>query len=269
MVSSILAGIGRGLVGFLTRPIKGYAPAFPPDLDALSRVIQPGDVLLVEGNTRIAVAIKYLTQSTGSHAALCVGDRLGVRAADGEPHVLVEATAEAGVTTAPLTKYRDMHVRLCRPVALTPADREAVIRFMVERIGYGYDVRNIVDLARYLLPTPPVPVRLRRRMLALGSGEPTRTICSTLIAQAFQSVRYPILPRVKHWDDDRRVKSAYGRAEVLHIRHHSLYTPRDFDISPYFAIVKPTIETGFDYKRFLWGEDRPVELHPPAGTPQA
>jgi hypothetical protein len=54
--------------------------------------------------------------------------------------------------------------------------------------------------------------------------------------------------------------SGYSRQEILHIRHHSLYTPRDFDLSPYFRIVKPTIETGFDYTRLVWGaaEDEPV-----------
>jgi hypothetical protein len=48
---------------------------------------------------------------------------------------------------------------------------------------------------------------------------------------------------------------------VLHIRHHSLYTPRDFDLSPYFRIVKPTLEYGFDYKLLTWqtdDEDRPA-----------
>jgi hypothetical protein len=38
----------------------------------------------------------------------------------------------------------------------------------------------------------------------------------------------------------------------MHIRHHSLYAPRDFDISPFFSIIKPTIETGFDYKQMMW-----------------
>jgi len=98
----------------------------------------------------------------------------------------------------------------------------------------------------------------RRRALTLGSGRPTQAICSTLIAQAFQAVRYPILQRVKRPDDDRKVKSQFSRDEILLIRHHSLYTPRDFDIPPYFAIIKPTLETGFDYKRFSWGEERPV-----------
>jgi hypothetical protein len=90
-----------------------------------------------------------------------------------------------------------------------------------------------------------VPARWRRRMIALGSGEPSRAICSTLIAQAFESVGYPILPEVRRVD-------AESRREILHIRHHSLYTPRDFDISPFFAVVKPTIETGFDYKQMMW-----------------
>ena len=40
----------------------------------------------------------------------------------------------------------------------------------------------------------------------------------------------------------------------MHIRHHSLYTPRDFDLSPYFEIVKPTLEYGFDYRSLTWDE---------------
>jgi len=86
-------------------------------------------------------------------------------------------------------------------------------------------------------------------MIALGSGDPTRAICSTLIAQAFEAVRYPILPLVERVDDE-------SRQEILHIRHHSLYTPRDFDISPFFTVVKPTIEAGFDYRRLRWAADR-------------
>ena len=89
---------------------------------------------------------------------------------------------------------------------------------------------------RYLMPLP-VPQRWRRRMMALGSGDPTRIICSALIAQAFEPVRYPILPKVT------RVESETARREILEIRHSSLYAPRDFDISPYFEVVKPTIET--------------------------
>jgi hypothetical protein len=45
----------------------------------------------------------------------------------------------------------------------------------------------------------------------------------------------------------------------LEIRHSSLYCPRDFDISPYFNVVKPTIARGFDYKRLHWVEPQAIE----------
>jgi hypothetical protein len=137
---------------------------------------------------------------------------------------------------------------------LTAEEIEQVVQFAVARIGHKYDLRHIIDLARYLLPTPPVPVRWRRRMIALGSGEPTRAICSTLIAQAFQSVRYPILPRVERMPGHQRTGSEYSKKEILHIRHYSLFTPRDFDMSPNFEIVKPTIAAGFDPHTLRWAD---------------
>ena len=153
---------------------------------------------------------------------------------DGEPHVLIEANIGEGVTSAPLSKYFPYHTRLCRPVGLSYEDRTTVCRYAINRIGFGYDTKNIVDLMRFLIPLP-IPQRWRRRMIAFGSGDPTKIICSALIAQAFDAVRYPILPKIT------RAGSRKARREILHIRDSSLYMPRDFDISPYFEIVKPTI----------------------------
>ena len=154
--------------------------------------------------------------------------------ADGEPLVLVEANIGQGVMAAPLSKYARFHTRICRPIGLTEDDCARVCAYAAERIGFDYDLKNIIDLMRYLLPLP-VPQRWRRRMIALGSGHPTRIICSALIAQAFETVRYPILPKVT------RIESEAARQEILEIRHSSLYAPRDFDISPYFEVVKPTL----------------------------
>ena len=254
-IDSLLDRIGAWLARVLQEEASGYEPFTPSDPITLRRVLQPADVLLIEGNQKISIAIKYLTQSTWSHAALYVGDALGPPEDGGEPKTLIEANLGEGVVAVPLSKYATYNTRICRPVGLTVADRQKVIDFMVSRIGLKYDTRNIIDLARYLLPTPPVPVRWRRRMIALGSGEPTRAICSTLIAQSFQQVRYPILPIVERLDDETFAKSAYSRREILHIRHHSLFTPRDFDLSPYFQIVKPTIEGGFDYRALNWSDD--------------
>ncbi len=92
-------------------------------------------------------------------------------------------------------------------------------------------------------------------MLALGSGDPTRVICSTRIAQGFQTVGYPILPRVELLTE-KKCKTCHETVrEILKIRHHSLFTPRDFDVSPYFEIIKPTIERGFDHKQLNWSEN--------------
>ncbi|MFQ5953999.1 MAG: YiiX/YebB-like N1pC/P60 family cysteine hydrolase, partial [Kiloniellales bacterium] len=248
--------IGTWLARYLDEPTGRYVPFSVTPVRLLRQCMRPGDVLLIDGDRRFSVAIKYLTQSTWSHVALYVGDALP-RPSDGsEPRVLIEAELLEGVIAVPVSKYRNFNTRICRPVGLTEEDRRKVVNFMVDRLGMQYDLKNVVDLMRYLLPTPPVPTRWRRRMLALGSGDPTRAICSTLIAQAFQSVRYPILPKV-------RTQHVYDTAnqrrmvrEILHIRHHSLFAPRDFDLSPYFEVVKPTIDTGFDYRELDWYEDQ-------------
>jgi hypothetical protein len=244
-MAMMLDGMGRLIARHLGKPAPGYEPFTPSDPDALRATLRPGDVLLVEGNNHIAGVIKYLTQSTWSHAALYVGP-IGERTTPaGEPLVLVEAELGEGVVGSPLSKYHKHHTRICRPIGLTDEDRARVCIFAAERIGFDYDVKNIIDLMRYLFPMP-VPQRWRRRMIAMGSGHPTRIICSALIAQAFDTVRYPILPKVT------RAESESAREEILEIRHSSLYAPRDFDISPYFEVVKPTLVRGFDYKTMAW-----------------
>ncbi|NEW91227.1 YiiX/YebB-like N1pC/P60 family cysteine hydrolase [Rhodopseudomonas sp. BR0M22] len=248
----VLEAIGKLIASYLQKEEPGYEPFTPSDPDHLRTMMEPGDVLLVEGNSRIAGIIKYLTQSTWSHAALYVGPIDGVTEPDGEPHVLVEANIGEGVSSSPLSRHLAYHTRVCRPVGLSYEDRHTVCRYAINRIGFGYDTKNIIDLMRYLVPMP-VPQRWRRRMIALGSGDPTKIICSALIAQAFEAVRYPILPKIT------KAGSRAARREILQIRHSSLYMPRDFDISPYFEVVKPTIVNGFDYTTLHWA-DKPKPL---------
>jgi cell wall-associated NlpC family hydrolase len=246
-MSTMLDGIGRLIARYLQKPVRGYEPFTPSDPEALRQTLQPGDVLLVEGNNHIAGVIKYLTQSTWSHSALYVGPVAGRLDVDGEPHVLIEANLGEGVVSAPLSKYLRFHTRVCRPVGLTETDCATVCAYALARVGFAYDLKNIIDLLRYLLPLP-VPQRWRRRLIALGSGDPSRLICSALIADAFSAVRYPILPRIT------LAKSVQAVDEILEIRHSSLYCPRDFDISPYFNVVKPTIRQGFNYKALQWAD---------------
>ena len=249
----MLVSLGRLLAGYLTGPSRAPYANLPTDPELLARSIRPGDVLLVDGKQRISTAIKYLTQSTWSHAALCV------EGAGGETNAMpriVEADAVEGVRIVQLTEFAGLHTRICRPVGLADEDIRAVIEFALAHVGDEYDLANVVDLARYLCPTPPVPSGWRRRMLALGSGEPTKAICSTLVAKAFQSIGYPILPEItRELIDDPDCRGCVR--DILHIRHHSLFTPRDFDVSPYFRVVKPTLESGFDHRRLNWSAALP------------
>lgn len=249
--------LGRQLAGFLAKPRdrNSHIPTSPTSL--LAATLRKGDVVLVEGSSRFASAIKYLTQSTWSHAALYIGDTLGPSDADEEPRVLVDVDVVKGVRTIPLSTFAGLHTRICRPVGLGEAEVAALIDFMISRKGITYDLKNIFDLARYFIRTPPVPGGMKRRMLSLGSGEPTKAICSTLLAQAFESIRYPILPEVELVDADS-AGARRARREILHIRHHSLYAPRDFDVSPFFRVVKPRIEQGFDYRQLEWKQPEPA-----------
>jgi len=184
---------GRLLARFLTRPHPMHGTSAPADLGRLKACLRPGDVLLVEGNSRISTAIKYLTQSTWSHAALYVGARADLPAVAGEAPCFVEADTVDGVRAVGFSQFAGLHARVCRPASLSAEESARVIAHALARTGHRYDMRNILDLARYLIPTPPVPLRWRRRLLVLVlvlvlvSGDPTRAICSTLIAQAFES----------------------------------------------------------------------------------
>lgn len=255
----LLSGIGRLLASYLTQPSRAPYANVPTDEATLAATVKAGDVLLIEGRLRISTAIKYLTQSTWSHAALCVE---AARGPFPERPRFVEADAVEGVRMVTSAAFAGLHLRICRPVGLTPNEIAAVTNCARAHVGDTYDLANLFDLARYLCPTPPVPSNWRRRMIALGSGEPTRAICSTLVAQAFQSIRYPILPNVKQeLIDDPDCRGCLR--DIFHIRHHSLYTPRDFDVSPYFQVVKPTLAMAFDHRKLRWSDDPTIRYSEP------
>ena len=243
--------LGRWLARYLSAPASAATAGSTSRPEALAATLRKGDVLLVEGTSRISSAIKYITQSTWSHAALCFAEPTACNDPAATP-VLVEADLNAGVRTVPLSAYCRFHTRICRPVGLSTDEIDTVCQYLLARVGHQYDLKNVFDLARYLIRTPPVPQDKRRRLLALGSGDPTRAICSSLIAQAFQSVQYPLLPQVIAPANGEPMSAS--QRELLHIRHHSLFAPRDFDISPYFRVVKPTLEIGFDFRALHWAE---------------
>ncbi len=258
-MSTVSGWFGSQLASYLSAEVHQHGSAPPTRASRLLATLEPGDVLLVEGHSRFSTAIKYLTQSTWSHAALYVGADALVDKHVPSSHCFVEADVSEGVRTVGAEQFEGYHTRICRPVGLAADEIAQLVAYVVARLGHQYDLRNVWDLARYLLPTPPVPLRFRRRMLSLGSGDPTRAICSTLIALAFQSIRYPILPLVDIIHRDAP-DCPDCMDEIFRIRHHSLFAPRDFDVSPYFAVIKPTLAQGFNFHTLNWDSaPRPLE----------
>lgn len=144
---------------------------------------------------------------------------------DSQADPLLKADLINGVIQVPLAEYRNYNIRIWRSVGLSDDNKQSVIEFSRAQLGYVYDLRNIVDLGRYLIQNPVVHPRFRRDIMALGSGEATRAICSTLIAEADQLVGYPILPELIE------VKHKAGET-VSWQRHQYHYVPGDFDLSP-------------------------------------
>ena len=242
--------VGSRLASYLSKTLPGYHRHDAVSIEAIAAVLQPGDVVLVEGGTRISVAIKYLTQSSWSHSCLYVGEYGGSAS---QPNLL-EADLQNGVRLVALEHYSEFNLRICRPVSLAEQDLERLIARAKAKLGHQYDSKNVVDLMRYLIQKPAVPNRYRRAMIGLGSGEPTRAICSSLLAEAFQSIDYPILP-IRGQDT-----GVEGEVPIFYRRHFTHVTPRDFDLSPYFQVVKPTLEHGFNYRELEWGDSAEADL---------
>lgn len=245
------------LIHFLTREQTPSNPGLS-NFDRLRYEIRPGDVLLVEGRTRIGNIIKTITMSAWTHSALYVGrlhdiEDPAIRAhikrfynGDPDEQLIIEAMIGEGTLVDNLKRYRGEHLRICRPKGITHQDAQKVIGFAVNRLGTDYDLRQIMDLARFMFPYALLPKRWRSSLFEHNAGAPTKTVCSTMMAEAFASVHFPILP-VLQYDEDKNLK--------LYRRNSKLITPSDFDYSPYFDVIKYPI-FDFDelaiYRKLPW-----------------
>ena len=231
------------------------------DFNRLGFELRTGDVMLIEGRSRVSEVIKIITQSPWSHSVLYIGRLYDIKDPDlratieyhydGDPEdqLVIEALMGRGTIVSPLDNYKNDHLRICRPSGLAPADAEAVIAYAVKHLGWEYDVRQILDLARFFFPWTFLPRRWRSSLFEHNAGNPTRTVCSTLLAEAFNAVDFPILPFIDRAED--------GSVRFFK-RNPRLFAPRDFDYSPYFSIIKyPFLginDVGL-YHRLPWTDD--------------
>ncbi len=257
---------------WLTR--DGPLPETPLcDFNRLRFELRPCDVLLVEGRSRVSEVIKLITQSPWSHSALYIGRLYDIRnprlrvvieahfEGDPEEQLIIEAELGKGTIITPLSAYRNEHLRICRPDGLSADDAQEVLGYAIGKLGSNYDLRQVMDLARFFFPWSILPRRWRSSLFQHNAGDATRTVCSTLLAEAFNQVDFPILPFIDRGDD--------GSLRLFK-RNPKLFAPRDFDYSPYFSIIKyPYLgmnDLGL-YRRLPWDRETDyVDQQPPPRT---
>lgn len=235
-------------------------PTFLFDFEKIRFEIRPADVVLVEGRNRVSRIIKQVTHSGWSHSALYIGrlydiDDVQLRArikkyykGHPEEQLLIESLMGQGTIITPLSRYKDYNLRICRPRGLSREDAQKIIGYSINHLGMRYSLRHIMDLFRFMFPWGILPRRWRSSLFVHNALKPTEEICSSLIATAFQAVHFPILPEI--------VQDKEGLTLVS--RNPRLYTPKDFDFSPFFDIIKypmlPFIGEGI-YRHLPWTED--------------
>ena len=230
------------------------------NFERLRYELRSGDVLLVEGRSNVAEIIKTVTQSMWTHSLFYIGRLHDVddpmmrdqiqkyRHCNPDEQLIIEAVLGKGIIVSSIEDYEGEHLRICRPRGITRADSQAVIEHAINSLGTDYNVRQIMDLARFMFPYWFLPRRWRSTLFEHNAGRPTKTVCSTMMAEAFASVRFPIVP-VIHQDKD-------GKLSIIR-RNSQLITPRDFDHSPYFDVIKYPIldfdELGI-YRKLPWDQ---------------
>jgi len=241
----------------LPRPYEGLPLC---DFERIRYEVRPGDVILIEGRSRISDIIRAITQSSWSHAALYIGHLHDIEDPkirnlislhySGLPdeQLVIEGIMGKGTRVNTLSYYEKDHIRLCRPKGLSRTDAQKIVAITTRKLGSEYDVRQILDLARFLLPWSIMPRRLRSKLFEFQAQESTKTVCSSMIAEAFAAVDFPVLPLIQ--------KNADQELELI-TRNTKLYTPRDFDYSPYFDIIKyPFVEFSYSvYHKLPWNRE--------------
>lgn len=230
------------------------------DFNRIEQELQMGDVILVEGRSRISRVIRRVTHSPWTHAALYVGrihdvDNKRIRdflaakyCGHSRDRVIIESIVGEGTQINPLKDYHKDHLRICRANGLMAEDAQRVINHASTHIGREYDLRHVFDLARFYTKHFFIPNRWKSILFSLKPTEVKKDICSVMIAKAFAKIHFPIRPLIRR---DTRHK-----VEAIR-RNPRLCTPSDFDYSPYFDIIKYPMMPVYGnktYKYLPWHE---------------
>ena len=217
----VCARLIGALALYLAKPVSHCNISATADLQSLSKMLRYGDVLLTEGNTRMAALMRRITRSRWSHVSMYVGPL-----EEGpNPRCIVEADVAAGVRAVSLSEINGLRVRVLRPRDLHESDRRRLADWVVSRIGDGYDLAHAWALTTRKLRLP-ITSRLPTAPSTMAPGA-TRFICSSLLAQAFVLVGHPIV-------------STHASEHDASAADHRYLTPPDFESASVFEVVRTT-----------------------------
>jgi hypothetical protein len=217
---ALLARMRDRLIGalahYLAQPIGDAGAATIADLRSLAAILDRGDVLLSDSNTRVAALVRLVTRSTWSHVAMYVGPL-----EEGpDPRCIVEADIAAGVRSIRLSELNALQIRVLRPIGVNDTDRYRLADWVVCRIGSEYDLAHAWALGRNLLR---LSTGLRSSPGEIANSA-TRFICCSLLAHAFALVGHPIRP----------VRMRVGPTATADDRN---LTPADFERAAAFEVI--------------------------------
>jgi hypothetical protein len=183
----------------LNRDIHSYHLRVQTDMVKLKETLRAGDVILVEGNKLISRVVMAVTHSTWSHSALYVGEGR-----------VIDPLPSTGTMLNTIDAFESLNIRVCRPMGLRETELQRVCSFAMSHLGRRYDHINVSNVLRSYFG------KKRDASEFLGDISASNEVCSGLIAEAFDQVGFVVLDGV----------------------NFSQIVPGDFDLSPYFEIVK-------------------------------
>lgn len=233
-------------MSYLRKPAFSYEIPFRNNLEDILEVIQPADVVLVSGNTKLSKIIQMTTGSPWSHCALYSGEGMVIEADDvlfrmeGD-EIKITRFKKPRIIQNPLEKFLDMNIRIKRPIQLCEEDRQRVIEEMNRDLEEGreYDENLIFKLLLNKLGfTRLCPLE------DIGSAD--NYLCAGVIVNKFQDVDYPIRPFYILVD---------GGNVKPRKRHYSHFVPGDFDLAEQVQWQTVSfVKQGDHYRDIEWAD---------------
>lgn len=211
------------------------------DFNQARHLLEPTDVVLIDANTLADRKIKAISGSRWSQAYLYIG-RLhdirnsSLRAAVNEhlncqsdTQLMLKVDLVKGIHITTISELRQQTFRICRPRGLSEEDKQSVINYAISRMSPQAKHAWWPAVRLMLVPWRLLSAKWRLRMFRYLSGRRLRRAVGGTVGDAFSFIQFPILPLVKGEEES---------TSKLYRQYPFIFFAADFDLSPYFDVVK-------------------------------